>query len=109
MGSADAAGRTEKLGTDDEAHDHGSGAEADGHELVHDGQPPRADEDPLSCVFDAIANRVERRVGQLGRSIQKEGLQLSVEVVPGGHASRSWDVADALASASRAARSARFA
>ena len=35
------AGRTEQLGTDDERHDHGSGAEAEWSELVHEGDPPR--------------------------------------------------------------------
>ena len=58
--------------------------------------PPRAEDDPLSCRLRAIADRVERRVGQLGRAIQEEGVELPVEVVRRGHAVRSCDVEDVL-------------
>src|SRR5688500_10838210 len=61
-------GRTEELSADDECDDHGGSAEADGDDLVHLGKPPRAKNDPLSCLFSAIADRVERLVGQLGRA-----------------------------------------
>ena len=51
-GATDAARRgwTEQLGTDKEGHDHGGGAEADGHELVHPGQPPRDAQVPVPGV-----------------------------------------------------------
>ena len=84
-------------------------AEAEANNLVHLGKPPRADDDPLSCLISAIADRVERLVGQLGRAVLKEVVELPIEVVVRGHAVRSWDVWDVRASASRLARSARLA
>ena len=62
-------GRAQHLGPDDKGDQHGSGAECDGHEFVHAWHPPRADDDPLTCRFHAIADSVERRVGQLRRAV----------------------------------------
>ena len=90
-GPADQAGsrRAQDLRTDDERQDQGGGAEADGDEPVHIGQPPRADDGPLSSRFDAIADRVERRFGQFARAVPEEGVELAVEVAARGHAIRS--------------------
>jgi hypothetical protein len=56
--------------------DHGGGAETDRYELAHGGNPPRAKDDPLSCLFRAIADRVERLVGQRDRAVREEGVEL---------------------------------
>ena len=93
----------------DQGHDHRGRAKDVGDELAHVGNPPRAEDDPLSCRFHAIADRVERRVGQLGRAVPEEGGELPVEVARRGHAVRSCEAEDVLASASRPARSACFA
>ena len=56
--------------------------------------------------FDAVRDRMETT---RQRVVGEEGTQLSVEVVRRGHAVRSCESADVLASASRPARSACFA
>jgi hypothetical protein len=63
----------------------------------------------LSCLFSAIADRVERRIGQRIWALLEEGGELPIEIVMRGHANRSWDGVDVRASASRLARSARLA
>ena len=75
----------------------------------HVGFPPRADDDPLSCVVDLVADGVVDSVRQLGPALVKEGADELVGVARRSHASRSCGSVTVRASASRLARSALVA
>ena len=109
IGADSAIRRTEQLRADEEGHDHRGRAEADGQELVHGGDPPRADEGPLSFLFDLGTHRVVDLVLQLLLAFQEEVVDQPVGISGRGHAIRSWEGGVARASASMLARSALVA
>ena len=72
------------------------------------GEPPRAEDGPLSFLFDLGTDRVVDLVLQLLLAFEEELVDQAVGISRRGHASRSWE-RGARASASMLARSARVA
>ena len=87
----------------------GDRGERDAREIRHVGFPPRADDDPLACVFDLIADRVIGPLGQFGRTRAEERVDESIGIAWRGHAGRSSETGVVRASASMLARIAAVA